>query len=226
MSTGRTCRGRIIPPLTSPASSPSSCRLRAGEPRRARLRRLGDAPTRHPEWLIKYLIPKVGVGLLSGQSRIGKSFLAIDLAGAVAQGGHFFGKLVKEKVGVLLLVGEGASTMEPRVEACRRFKLGGCGALSLPIVWAEATGHETWPQLVQEAKRDLWEGNGVRLGLIIFDTLAAVFNVEDENRLPSSDGHDAKAEPSGCCGRPAGHRGQPLWQEARGGGARIERLDG
>src|SRR5438093_783259 len=56
-------------------------------------------------WLAKDLFPKNSVGLIVGESQAGKTFLALDLAVAVATGRPFFGKQVT-KGGVLYIPAE------------------------------------------------------------------------------------------------------------------------
>ena len=47
-----------------------------------------------------YRVPETGVGLLSGQWGTYKTFIAIDLAGAVMTGNLFAGRAVKRSGGV------------------------------------------------------------------------------------------------------------------------------
>ena len=48
-----------------------------------------------PEWRVKGVFPKTGLAALYGPSRVGKSFLALDLALAVAQGENWFDRKTK-----------------------------------------------------------------------------------------------------------------------------------
>jgi hypothetical protein len=153
----------------------------------SKLHHLGEAgSTLAVDWLIKEWLPKAGVALIGGQSRVGKSFLAISLAGATATGGLFFGRPVRERVGVLYVAGEGATTMRPRLEALRQRLLAGIAPVELPIVWAEVDGPREIEGIIAEAAVWMDIFFDVRLGVIVIDTLAAVFNVLDEN-----DAHEA-----------------------------------
>lgn len=152
----------------------------------------GDAPTEPPRYLVKNLLPETGVTILGGQSGAGKTFAAIDLAVSLATGEPFFGRRVVERVGTLILAAEGAGTIEGRVTAARleRTKVD-----KLPISWLGAVGNladqnevrALLPKIraVDEAFRERF---GVRLGLIVIDTLAAAFALKDENDAAEAQG--------------------------------------
>ncbi|MFM7348987.1 MAG: AAA family ATPase [Erythrobacter sp.] len=131
-------------------------------------------------WLCKGWLPREGVVLLAGQSRIGKTFLLLELAGALATGGSFFGRSVRERVGVLILAAEGAGTIAPRLEALRLHRLGGIDAATLPIAWAEISDANEIGAIVTAAAAEMQRRFGLRLGMIGVDTVAAAFNA-DEN---------------------------------------------
>jgi hypothetical protein len=138
-----------------------------------------------PPTLVKGLLPKSGIAFIGGQSGAGKTFIAIDLAVSLTTGIPFFGKRVKEKVGVLIIAGEGAATIQPRITVSRMAKnIEG----KLPIAWLSGYPDFTKPEQVRSyfekikgVGRMMAENYGVRLGVIIIDTLAAVFDLEDEN---------------------------------------------
>src|SRR5262249_44307400 len=58
-------------------------------------RRHRDANNPAPKYLVKNLLPEIGIGLLSGQSGTYKSFVAIKLSGAIAAGQPFAGYTIK-----------------------------------------------------------------------------------------------------------------------------------
>ncbi len=159
----------IIPPPAVRVAAPSIVRF------------LSDAGAAlRPSWLVKEWLPKQGVVLLAGQSRIGKTFLSLELAGALATGGTFFGRPVRERVGVLILAAEGAGTIAPRLEALRLHRLGGVDAAMLPIAWAEIADANEIGAIVMAAAAEMQKRFGLRLGMIAVDTVAAAFSV-DEN---------------------------------------------
>jgi RecA-family ATPase len=73
------------------------------------------------EWAIENLIPAKAVGMLGGPSASGKTFLAIELAGAIVTGNPAFGTFeVKKPGGVLYVAVEGRQGLAHRFEAYRR----------------------------------------------------------------------------------------------------------
>ena len=144
-----------------------------------------DKPFSFPPSLIKGVLPKTGVAFLGGQSGAGKTFLAVDLAVALTTQQSFFGRRVREKVGVIILAGEGAETLQPRIKVARMARnVEG----NLPIAWMDNVPNLAdqnaakviLPQL-KALDSHFREHHGVRLGVIIFDTLAATFLLQDEN---------------------------------------------
>jgi len=151
----------------------------------ADIRRHSREPFAFPPSLIKGLLPRNGIAFIGGQSGAGKTFIAIDLAVALTTGQTFFGRKVKEKVGVLFLAGEGAETIQPRLTvACMARHV----ERLLPISWTATIPDFTKPDEVRafiaKLKREaawMQENHGVRMGAIVIDTLSAVFNMQDEN---------------------------------------------
>lgn len=159
----------IIPPPPVPVAAPAMVRFLSD----------ADAAVR-PSWLLKGWLPKQGVALLAGQSRIGKTFLSLELAGALATGGSFFGRPVRERVGVLIVAAEGGGTIAPRLEALRLHRLGGVDPATLPIAWAEISDANEIGSIVMAAAEAMRTRFGLRLGAVVVDTVAAAFGV-DEN---------------------------------------------
>ena len=87
----------------------------------------GDAPVRGANWLVRDLIPLNASGLLVGESRAGKTFLAFDLARALSKGGSFLSRSARQG-GTLYLAAEASSTIQGRLIAARLGPLGGSGA--------------------------------------------------------------------------------------------------
>ena len=138
-----------------------------------------------PPALIKGVLPKTGVAFIGGQSGAGKTFIAIDLAVALTTQQPFFGRKVKEKVGVLILAGEGAETLKLRVKVAREAR---CVDDPLPIAWMGGVPDLIKPDAPKiiysrrcEVTKRFQEQFNIRLGVVIFDTLAATFLLENEN---------------------------------------------
>ena len=135
---------------------------------------LGSLPT--PEPLIEGVLARHSYGIVRGRDHSFKTFLALDWALCLATGTSWQGHPT-ERVKVLLMAGEGAYGMNPRVDA-----------------WEEATGVEVEPDmftirksalnmfkpdasfqhLIERTRRDQY-------GLIIVDTLRRVSGSADGN---------------------------------------------
>jgi hypothetical protein len=144
----------------------------------------GSGPASPPEWLIKGLMPKRGVCCLGGQSGAGKTFVAIDMAVKLATGEPFFGRRTRERIGVLILAGEGMATLQDRIRVAKA----DITSDDLPIAYAAPPiairNEKDADQVIETSQRVancLKAMFDVRLGLVIFDTLVATFDVPDEN---------------------------------------------
>lgn len=145
----------------------------------------GDTPLAPPRYIVKHLLTTKGVGILGGQSGAAKTFTAIELASCLWDGRPFFGHRVVERVGTLILAAEGAGTLPNRIEAVRQDKGNGPQP---PIVWMEKVPNLADPEQVKALKPKIRaldaamrQRFGVRLGLIVVDTLIAAFGLQDEN---------------------------------------------
>jgi hypothetical protein len=129
-------------------------------------------------WLVKRLMSTTGVGLLSGQSGTGKTFLALELASSVMTGQPFMGLMIKRQCGVLFLAAEGADEVRPRLEALVQEKCGGMPRA--PFHWYEIVPVMLQPNATDKliamgraAHESLMAEFGLPLGLVIVDTVAA-----------------------------------------------------
>jgi len=68
------------------------------------------------EWRITRVLPAAGLGVLYGKSGAGKSFLALDMAAAIAEGVPWFGYRVKQAPVVYVAL-EGEAGIRYRIEA-------------------------------------------------------------------------------------------------------------
>jgi hypothetical protein len=138
-------------------------------------------------WLVKHMIPETGVGLISGQWGTYKTFIAIDLAGAVMTGSPFASRPVKRRGGVLFLAAEGAGEIRIRL----------CGLVEakfqsrtdkLPFAWVDGcpklTENGAIHQLegiTKQAADHMRSEFRIELALIIVDTMSAAAGFTDEN---------------------------------------------
>lgn len=140
-----------------------------------------------PRMLVKGLLPYAGLAFVGGQSGAGKTFIACDLATAIASGTKFFNRPVKERVGVAFIAAEGGEQLGNRLLGAahaRGLKIG-----DLPIAWRGDAPALKTPRDV-EAVADQLGALGafiraryrVRLGVAILDTVAATFDLEDEDK--------------------------------------------
>lgn len=77
---------------------------------------LAFASVKPPPWIIKHVIPQAEMGVLFGASGSGKSFMALDMAAAVARGEAWRGKKVR-KGRVVYVAAEGAGGFRKRLAA-------------------------------------------------------------------------------------------------------------
>jgi putative DNA primase/helicase len=73
------------------------------------------------QWAVLHAVPLLGVMSIYGPSGSGKSFLTIDLAAALAEGGEWFSHRVKKQCRVVYLALEGSEGIRQRVEAWQTF---------------------------------------------------------------------------------------------------------
>jgi hypothetical protein len=137
-----------------------------------------------PDYLVDDMIPLTGTGSLIGQSGAGKSFLAIDLALAVVTGQPFFGKEIEEPCAAIYCAFEGGGQIKYRMRAAMLHR-GAQGRV--PLAWTDKAFNlsddeerEAFIAQLKEIQSFLCS-SGIRLGLIVIDTLVMAFEVEDEN---------------------------------------------
>lgn len=129
---------------------------------------------RPPSWLIRDVLPKAELGVIFGASGSGKSFFALDLAGAIAQGRPWRGKKTTQgRVGYI--AAEGASGFRNRIKAyCTQHEIDTMGIKVLAAA----------PNLLD--KKDAGAlidavATAGPLDIVFVDTLAQVTPGADEN---------------------------------------------
>ena len=140
-----------------------------------------------PRMLVKDLLPYEGLAFIGGQSGSGKTFIAVDLSVALASQTPFFGRAVKERVGVAFFAAEGAEQIGNRLRAAADAR--GVTVDNLPIVWRGDTPVIENANDVNAVTVQLKQMNtliraryGVRLGAAVLDTVAASFDLENEDK--------------------------------------------
>jgi AAA domain len=128
--------------------------------------------------LIEGLLPETGAGLLSGQWGTYKTFVAVDISGAVMTGGFFLDFPVARRGGVLFIAAEGASSIDIRLQAMLAEKypatakapftwLCNCPALLSPKFVTLLT------EMARKADERMLSEFGMPLVLIVIDTITA-----------------------------------------------------
>lgn len=140
----------------------------------------GDPINFDATWLFYELLPQTGVGVLSGPSQGGKTFVLMHLARSLATGKGFFGVEPDDKGGSILLTGEGRRSVLNRMEALGEDD-------RLPIVAGDINNLAEPGALVALAadlkeQMALMEAQfGMPVRMIAIDTLSASGLLRDEN---------------------------------------------
>lgn len=141
----------------------------------------GEKDRPPPEWLVKRILPKVGVACIWGPSGSGKSLVAQDLIVRIGQSGHWLGAKVAHSGGTLLLAAEAAEILAARLTAAKAPE-------DAPLVWADTpsffssdTKWEDFASIVNAGRAKLLADYGQPLRLVVIDTLSASTLVQDEN---------------------------------------------
>jgi len=140
-----------------------------------------------PPMLVDELLPTRGLAIAGGQSGAGKTFVAILLATCLAGRKPFFGKDVSERVGALYVAAEGQGMIAARFAAAKD-ALGLDIEKPLPIAWLKAPPPlntkeqaEAFAAKLRALDAEFRKEHRVRLGVVILDTVAATFEMKDEN---------------------------------------------
>jgi len=151
-----------------------------------RRHREGNAP--NLKWTVKNLIPQQGTGLLAGQFATLKTFLAVDLGGALAFADTYLGFRIKRNGATLIFANEGTTNLEARIDALSLAKF---DDRPMPIYVCTAPVRLLDPASVEEViatARDVSiaveNDRHMELVLIMFDTVSGAAGYEkagDEN---------------------------------------------
>jgi RecA-family ATPase len=134
------------------------------------------------EWLIDNVLPRKAFCALYGPPGSYKSFVALDIAEAVATGRPWMGREVQAAGAVLYIAGEGFGGIGARIKACKLHNRTQAGA-EIYVIRAAInmrSSAEDFDLLVASIK-DLMEKSGVQFELVQIDTLARAFGGGNEN---------------------------------------------
>jgi hypothetical protein len=136
------------------------------------------------EWLIDRVIPKQGFVALYGPPGSFKSFIALDLALAIARSAQWFGHEANpsDKGAVIYIAGEGHGGIGARIKAARIHHQVEPGT---PIYFLRhqinlRSSEEDFSGLIF-AIRELVMAIGIKVDLVVIDTLARAFGGGNEN---------------------------------------------
>jgi len=144
----------------------------------------------YPEWLVKGILPRQGVALMSGPSACGKSFLILHLAAAINHGLRFFGHRTK-RANVVYLALEDKGGFSVRAKAMRK-ACEGSNRLLVGDGWEDVTAPLDGVRFTtgdlsldnpddREALLASVLAAGADGGLLVIDTLACAMVGLDEN---------------------------------------------
>lgn len=170
--------GAVLPDTTPVAPTPTTPQLPAPDtPARFPVLAAGEFLARPPaEWHIKGLIPRAGLVVLYGESGAGKSFVALDLAGAIVRGVNWRG--MRTKPGrVVIVAAEGAGGFGGRVRAYEQHH--DISFASLPLGIVDAAPNLMQPADVAALTHSITDSGGA--DLIILDTFAQMTPGANEN---------------------------------------------
>jgi len=157
-----------------------------GTPAKSGWHFLAEHKVTAPRMLIKGIVPYRGILFIGGQSGAGKTFIACHMANSLASEESFFGRAVKERVASAIVSKEGTENIGNRLTADAQAR--GLDIRQLPIAWRGDLPEIKTAEDVDRVARELLEladkvksRFGVRCGASFFDTIAANFQMEDEN---------------------------------------------
>ena len=93
------------------------------KPKAVKLRFASDPDDRPPiDWLVNRIIPSRGILLIVGATSVGKTWVGLELARAIACGDDFLGEQVRKIGGTLMFAFEGREYVKPRWDAMWKIK--------------------------------------------------------------------------------------------------------
>jgi hypothetical protein len=164
-----------------PATKQSQAK-EAKPPKTVNIEAWDDIQDEPVEWMIHSILPTKSFSALFGPPGSFKSFIALDMAEAIATGRPWMGNEVEKQGAVLYICGEGFGGMGARIKACQIHHSTPKGA---PIYVIRhqlnlRSSAEDFNALMM-AVVQLVETTGIEFQLLIIDTLARAFGGGNEN---------------------------------------------
>lgn len=130
-----------------------------------------------PGWIIKNVLPRAELIVLYGESGAGKSFVALDLMGAISRGVEWRGHKTHQGLGCGYIAAEGAAGFRNRLQAYAQHH--GVALADIPLaILAGAPNFTKRDDVIALGKAMLAYG---RLDILVVDTLAQVTPGANEN---------------------------------------------
>jgi hypothetical protein len=133
-------------------------------------------------WIIENVLPDKGFAALYGPPGSYKSFIALDIAEAIATGRQWMGNQVTNPGAVLYIAGEGHGGIGARIKACKINHQTQDGA-EIYVIRYQLNLRSSADDfnLLMESIDALIERTGIELRLVQIDTLARAFGGGNEN---------------------------------------------
>jgi hypothetical protein len=145
-------------------------------------------------WLIDGLIPEVGLGILAGQSGLGKSHMLTELARSVTTAEDFAGRAVMRPGGVIMLPYEGQQDAHAQWKSLRHARInpwlietGRPADTKLALIWAMEMPRLTDPGALL-ALKEIYQNAVAKLApydikpsLLAIDTFMSATDLKDAN---------------------------------------------
>ncbi len=158
--------GNQVQPLAEPAKERPAGKTRWS------VAELYDTQFPAPRWAIPGLIPE-GVILLGGRPKVGKSWLALQIAHSVGSGGMFFGKNVEKGNVLYIALEDGPRRLQERI---KKHKIPRDALIAF---------ERDWPPLQKDGMTLLFnEIVQHEYRLVVIDTLTRAFRGLDQNDQP------------------------------------------
>lgn len=155
----------------------------------------GDPDESPPQgWLVKNVVPQTGVGLIAGQTGMGKTFAILDLVQCLILERDFANRRVERPGGVMLFAAEAPTQVRKRWEGLRKAKIApwfaeqGESMKRMPFKWItdcpRLTSDSAYDEMLlfcQRMQHECKEQYDCDLVLIAVDTLSAASDFRDAN---------------------------------------------
>ena len=174
------------PAEVQPAPEPATAAIDAKQPpkRTLTLESWDDIKDEPVEWLIEKVLPKRGFAALYGPPGSFKSFIALDIAAAIARGAQWMGQDSRptQNGAVVYIAGEGHGGIGARIKACRIHHEIDAG-IPIYVLRHQINLRSSTEDMntLMLAVSELAETRQLKIDLIVIDTLARAFGGGNEN---------------------------------------------